>query len=443
MALFLACSFFIGLHNQQNFSGADKFFNIDPHSSFFFEYSMRHPFQKIFVRQLLRFVHLFFPSEYFSIVFTQSICGSSIVVILYKILSIWTNNTKLAVLMSIIYGISFSTLMFTSIPEQNYIFAALSNSLLFLYLSLLAKRNTKLNLYDYINISVLTFISFGIIFISFISNFILILWLLYYKNRAKTKKIIKDFTIILAIIALLLFVCTKLQQLQNVSFEPNAFLANCIDFSFHYNKVKILFYSLLVESLYALKINTTEKGYFYFAEQQSFISLIPSILLWIFAALNYTYKTKIEKNENYDSLIFTLILIAIVNLFECFIWATSECFLFSQNILIYLIVLLGLMFNKVLNKFVNIFLLLFIIYQSIINSIAIMTITENFRVYFEYLMYPFGMVLFLVLGWIILKKIINKYFSLIPIEQKFNIIINIFLFVTIGYSISLAIFTGG
>ncbi len=455
LMLFMTCGFFISFYNEVSTYFGDSFFNADGSRIYnnFFNINIndfspvKHPLVPFFLQPLFRFFDYFFRAPRVSFIFTSSFCGASIVIIIYKILSIWTNNNKLSILMSVIYGISFSTLIFISVPEL-YIFSALSNSLLFLYLSLLAKKNTKLKLYDYFNIAVLTLISFGIMVISLLSNCILILWLLGYINKTNEKKVIKDFIIIITIAASLFLIFSIIQARSYQNMNDAVFLGKLLtdgSISIYNSSFKMLLYSILAGSFYALKINTKDM-FFYFQNEQDFWYFIPVIFLWSLAILCYAYKTIIEKKSNSDSLAFALIIIFILNMAEFFCYHTSICFLFSQNVLIYIIILLGLMLDKVLDKFVNISLFIFIVFQLITNSNAIIMlgeiVNETYHNYYEYLMYPCCIVFFLFAGWILLKKISDKFFSVLvlSIEEKFNIIISIYMFIVISSSIFLGLF---
>lgn len=107
--------------------------------------------------------------------------------------------------MSLIYGFSFSTFIFSSVYEF-YIYSGFFNTLLIYYVSIFWNDSKTLKIADYILLSLLLIFSSGIITVTCIANTVLVFSLFIRKNQ-KFKNFIYWFLFVIILYAFnLLFV---------------------------------------------------------------------------------------------------------------------------------------------------------------------------------------------------------------------------------------------
>lgn len=382
----------------------DKIFSMDTSS---YSYSIRalegqhdylrlisHPFIQIILQPIFYLVKIFTNSDSITMILLQALCSSTNICLIYSILKMFTKRTFTPILFCVIYGISFSTLIFSSFFE-GYIYSAFSN-LLFLYLIChIYTQNTDLNFKkDFILASVI-FFAFGINFINVLTLFCLFFLVLIFSEKGFLYKT-KHFFLILLIF---LSITTSFSIIEKYKYgiDSKFFIK---DITSHYNSlgsitnnfglaVKIMpaINGIYTESFYALKIikkeiytfeNRKNEG-FYFDKKQNLINLIPFLLLNLFALIIFGLK---YKNIDKKPIIFALLSICIINICFYMIYWSEESFLYSQNAFPFLIILLGIIFSNVKKEFVNAGLILFILYQAIINISSIIYLKNSISPYF-------------------------------------------------------------
>ena len=421
-----------------------------------------HPLIMILLQPLFKLGNAIVSSNRASIFLIQSICGAITVIAVHKTLFVLTDNNKLSNLISVVYGISLSALIYTAIPER-YIFAALSNSLLFLYISLFLKSKNKLNGKDYITISVLTVISFGIMPISIISNFILIIYLSVYNNKFHFKKISKDLVITASAVITEYILLKYIQNFFDLSNNFSLFSGLINEIKEFSTTVQNAIQATIIEGLYAAETTTlppefygTPKEILIFKEEQSFLYLLPGIILWGSAIFCHICGCLSGKKDN--PLVGTLILIVILHIVECYYYGTICSFLYSQNILVYLCILLGLLFNNngglseesqpskfsgFINVYTYILLGLFILCQfyrnflTVVKAENIVSIDYSTDPVGSYILYAFFTTIIIFLIILLLKNIIDKKIFELKTEDKIYLSVKIFLFYILIYSVFL------
>lgn len=400
--------FFLGLFlsaGDQNITHSfDKLFSMDIFSFIgnisslegLHDYSrlLSHPFLLIIIQPIFYFIKIFTNSDTISLLLLQSLCSSANICLIFSILKMFTKRTFTPFLFCILYGISFSTLIFTSFIEV-YIYSAFFN-LLFLYLIChIYTQNTDLNFKkDFILASVI-FFAFGINFINVLTLFCLFFLVLIFSEKGFLYKT-KHFFLILLIF---LSITTSFSIIEKYKYgiDSKIFVKNTIEkhlnieqITNNYNlTIKILpaINGIYTESFYALKIikkdvytfeNRKNEG-FYFDEKQNLINLIPFLLLNLFALIIFGLK---YKNIDKKPIIFSLLLICLLNICFYMIYWSEESFLYSQNAFPFLIILLGIIFSNVKKESVNAGLILFILYQAIINISSIIYLKNSISPYF-------------------------------------------------------------
>lgn len=410
-----------------------------------------HPLQLILLQPIFLVINTFLHSPKAALLMGQAICSAATVIFIKNILYLWTNNHKISLLVSIIYGFSFSTLVFTSIPET-YIFAAFFNALLFYYLSLMYTKTSELTNSNYLVIAILTVFAFGIIPISIISNFILILFLL--KGKISVKIILKLF-------CLMLMLFTSLTLIQKLAhpFSPIFFKGavsediNYTNSDINFKKIGFVSRGMFVESLYSLKLVKTENtqlpnGLLFFASEQNCIKFIPAVLIFGFMLAGFLLKKRMFLDKM--NMITSLSLILFINFVQSYFYGASIAFLYSQNSLLYLIILLGIILAKLSSKISSGLCIAFILYQSIVNIPALSIIEKHVRFgsikhyhFGLWLLYAFisTIILYLILRFA--TKLINNALLELSIERKYFYYLIIFIIFILINSVFLSMFKGG
>lgn len=409
-----------------------------------------HPLQLILLQPLFLIANTFLRSPKAALLLVQALAGASIVCLIKNILLIWTHNQKVSLLISIIYGISFSSLIFTSIPET-YIFAALINAMLFHYISLLFKKEEKLTVTNYIVIALLTLFSFGIIPVSLISNLILIICLL--KNKVTMKNFLKLFCLMLALYVSFTFM-QKFAYPNSPTFFRGAIKGDLryTDFDLNLKKPILIGKGILAGSFYSLKIKKLEKstspnGLLIFDREQNNIYYIPGLLLFGLMIFCLIFKRKYFAEKKYP--IGCLILILAINFVQLYFYGTRSSFLYSQNLLLYLVTLLGLSYSCLPQKCPPPVCISFIVFQLITNIPAISIVEKHARFgsikhnhWTIWLLYALISAIVLYLISILLKKVLNKNLLELSTEKKYIYYLSLFIILVIVNSIFLVIFHG-
>ena len=416
-----------------------------------------HPLQLILLQPIVQLISTFTYSLRASVLIFQALSGAFIVCLIKEILQNFTKNNAVSFLFAGIYGLSLSTLFFSAIPET-YIFGALFNSVLFYYLSILYTKAEELNNKNYLFLGILTTFSFGIIPLSIIPNLLLIICLLINKKQISTKKNIHNIAKILLTIVLLFVSLSLLQKTAYPHcpiFFKGAIKEDVIYMNFQndYSKFKKVIDGTIIESLYSVKyeIKPCELGeniqIFYFSENQNAVIYIPFALLLFIPLIYYAYKKKTLKE--YSPILITLGSIYILNFIQYYFYNPEICFLFSQNVLLYIVIALGILLSKLPNKILLPTGIGFIIYQSIMNFPLLSTIEKFIRQYSNkhysfgtWLLYAIISLLLVLVIYFVTKKILRKDLLEKDFEEKSFWITLLFLIFIIINTIFLAIFHG-
>ena len=213
--IFLTCGLYFTFFNNAILTQYDLVFDADSPRVLgdfliiqFNHYRVKvHPLLLITLQPIFHFFNAFVQSTIATTLIVQSVVSAINVCLIKSILYKFTENKKIAFFFALIFGFSFSTLIFTITPE-NYIFGTLISLLLFYYISHLALSETMLSKKSIFILSFLSVLAFGIIPILAFQNIILVIWLLLKKiNSSKelTKKLLSFFVIFLSFIYITFF----------------------------------------------------------------------------------------------------------------------------------------------------------------------------------------------------------------------------------------------
>jgi hypothetical protein len=423
---FLTLAFLFCLDNSFLINSIDLLFSIDSRLSLFFDtkihldFFLRHSSCVLFIYPILNFIKLF-SSMNMSILILQSFIAVCSMIFIFLGLDNLIKNKLLALLCLIIYGVSFSTLIVTIMPET-YIFSGFLNSLLFYYYTILCKKN---NIYfrDYFGITLCGVINTGINFVNIIPSLLFLFDLIIRKNNKFTIILKKCFSYCLFFIFLLgsFFLIQVLRYEINLSYMPSSINKIRLSFDYHFFKLENaekIFDGLYIESIYPLNYTflpskySSEKDFQYrFSEKQNFNQKIPALVLFVFCLFSFIINFKVIDKKR---MIFLLLLILLLNFIStCFFTFSYESFLFSQNILPYFIILIGVLLSGFVNKIIPyIFLIAFIIYEIFINFIEIHNIYNEIMLFYQassfgllhYFYLALSISLILILGYVLVCK---------------------------------------
>ena len=491
--LYFSIGLFFNFNNDNSLINSVSVFNSDT-NNFYYDLllnnyiditSVYRPLQMIIIHPFLKFADAIFYKPAVSFCFIQSVFSALTVLVIHKIIYVLTHNKKLSFLLSLLFGISMPTLIFTAIPEA-HVFSVLSNSLLLLYVVLLPKKQKSLKAINFFTVFVLAFLAFGITPVSIFTNVIIILYMLVNTQEFNFKNVLKSFLIILSVIGTAYFSLNLLQKTKYPDIPLNISQV-IINDNNHENtgRIKSAIRGNICEPLYSLeteKSDNTDNKKINYKSRQNLFYLLPGIILWVFGFMCNLRGIKSGKKTH--PLIWVSLLIIFTNIILCYHYAYNNCFLYSRNIFPYIFILLGLMFNGsekksqknispdqeqkpcincfdtskhtyykttenthkescqfliCTNKYIYPFLLLFVIFQCIINYSAIFKAEQtasifasvHYHSYGTYLFYSAITAIILVIIFLFLKNIIDKRLFKCNFEEKYYLFIKIFLLFTI------------
>lgn len=341
-----------------------------------------HPLFLIIMQPLYFIVNLIITNKMLTIIFLASLASSITIVFIYKILSLFSNNTLTKILITMCYAFSFGSIVFTSGIEV-YNFAALFLVILFYYFIKEIKDK---------NVSNIIFIILGIFSAAFtITNFIVFLIIIFVLVISKHRTIKGGLYIILFSLFLVIdfnFIQTVIWPdtpfiINNSHEEENYYINYDIDLENASNVIK----NDLSNSLIAndLKINVVY-GYSYIGsnyvltfENTHYIKMIFILLFYLMLLLMLIRNFKKNVFINIG-----IILTLLFNFSLHLVYGNTDSFLYSMHFLYLIFLLLGINLleekNIIIKKISNIFLSLFILFEIIVNStryIKLLDIVSN------------------------------------------------------------------
>ncbi len=410
-----------------------------------------HPFQLVLLQPIFYSVYSFIRSTFAATVIVQSVISAVNICLVKSIIYKFTQNKKMALILALIFGFSFSSLIFTIVPE-NYIFGTFFELLLFYYMSILFLNEKQLTVGSMFILALYTVFAFGIIPILTIQNFILVLWLLFRKTKS-FKVFIKHFAIFFVSVLVLYFAFLFLQKYtytENFIIHRFKFEVINLDYTLYWGKIVKLFNDLLLYSFYAVRLNQyyNINGISVIIPDAGFMEYIPIILF--LSILCGCYIKNLKRNK-YNDLIF--IILGIILLHYCFysLYCNFECFLYTQNIVPFYIILFGLMLSPIKNcpLIVSCSGVCFFVYQTILNFKQIQILpmltykatSRHFNMFdFKYILYAFVSTLFIGAFIILMKKFLKAEIINMDAEKKYIICSVMYLVYMVMCAIFLVLF---
>ena len=319
-----------------------------------------HPLMLILLQPVVSLIDSFFKDPHRTVIVFQSIIASANVCLVFSILKSLTKNKSTSLIFASLYGISFSTLIFTALPET-YIFSAFSQLLLWHYAIRLTQKSDALSWKNILVISFLGILSTGIILsnaITFIITVIWLLWRIYAQNIQQG--LINFAKIILTSCALLVFFAWLqkycfihtpffLEKLGNAFSEPRNFEDfKYLDFNFSLEKINETFVQMfsapiLAPNLFLIPGDSETIPDFQINSGFSWKNLVVGISLYILPLVIFFKNFKSTKNID---LLATIAIIILINSILLFVYGSKECFIYSQNYLYLIFIFAGIVTNN-------------------------------------------------------------------------------------------------
>lgn len=407
-----------------------------------------------------------------SVILLQAILACSINTMMFLFVkNIIKKDIKISLLLTTIYGFSFSMILFTGAPES-YIYSAFFFMCLIYYIFYLIASGTK-NL-SIANIFILTFFGISVAGIS-TSNLIGftfgIIFLInkIYPKQIKTK--IKTFLKFTAIFIILSMIISSFEQLAypkstallnsiSTVFSGQAAQNKYLNFNFDIKNIfntiaQTYIYPIIALPYHLSKYNVVSYNYqilnsskllqFKFApENNLFTMALTSIFYLIPIGLYIKNFKKQKENTTYISFLTVYILI---NFFMSAVYDSKECFMYSLNSLFAVFMLLGCIIpnNNKVCKFLHLFYSGVLTYQICVNchyfhKFSNYLAIHSHNVCHREILWIYAIIVATVITFIIfaLKKIISK--DLLKYSEK-NLVfwITVYLTYIILFSIMLSL----
>lgn len=299
-----------------------------------------------------------------SVIILSSLIGSLSVVVMYKIASIYIEEERTKILLMLIFGFSFTNLIFSSSTET-FIFSGFFLILLWYFIITLLNKKEKINKIEYFYLILLGVISLGITITNIVVFLIIILTLLINK-KIKFKK---AFLIVILVFLLSIFLSliqnfvwhntpTLLQYKENYQEEEKY-----TNYDISIPKIKNVIINGFVNSIIASDVRLSDTDNIYFLNNNSW-TVVPVIIFYLLIIYF------LIKNGSKNKILNIGVLLTV--LFNCCLhtfYGNGEVFLYSCHF-IYLVFLLLILNYKTLNhkNRINIILLILLVIQLIENA---------------------------------------------------------------------------
>lgn len=486
--LYITCGLYLTFFNDQVVQiRHDLIYNLDS-GRLYTEFSSlhqrrwlhSHPFASLIYQSLFSMFNDIFHSPRATVLIIQSFLGASGVVLLHRIFKLLNIRHFISISLTLLFGFSFSMLIFCAIPEV-YALSGFLQALMLYFTIFVYKSKEKISVPFVIAIfTLLIILTFGVNLITIISAFILVGFLIFSQNNTFTTQKAKTFlkTFAITILSILIF-----SAIHKMAFPIDGYFFDStvksivnktphsttryISKKFSIKNVHFALRGSFVEPFYALKteiikiktLNLTKsditdkkpkwiisKG-LEFCSHQKLKNFIPIIMFFGLTFIYFLKNRKIYK-ENYPLLLCLFSIILINTIFNTF-FCNRVCFLYSLNFLIYLFVLLGIIQNIPENKVLLITNCALLLWQIPINF-SMLHFIEKFVRYKNsthhsldtYILWAFLSVLIIGFVIFILKKLVKEEFIEVPTEKKYLYGLLLFFIYMIIFAIFMTLFNG-
>ncbi len=353
-----------------------------------------HPLFLIFLQTIILLTNGITNSSTLSVALIESLAGAISVSCLYGILKKLNIDKIISILITIIYGFSFSILTFSTIPES-FIFAGTGLIAYWYIVTCLIKSKEEFSKKELLLLIFFGVFSFGITLTNYVSYLIGLVVILLYKYDLKTewKKIIKYFLLInifnmfcIIFISLFqkfiwksspLFISSIIDALKGKKYEE----INYMDWNFNLNKTIIwikntIFYPIISAKISIQKDLVANEDVILF---ENYFPIINILLTVIFSILFIFIIRKIilgflHKNSENIYTLFILINL-LTNMVLHYIYGSNEAFMYSPHFIFLLFILIAMVINELKNKKIK------IVSYCLLGIFAIFEVINNLIMY--------------------------------------------------------------
>lgn len=315
-----------------------------------------HPLFIIIFQPIVLLLNFIINDSVISIILIQSLLSSVTLVLLYLSVNKICKNNKLSIIMTILFGLSFSQVVYTSAIET-YIYAQFF--LILLWFFCLLKIDKKIEYWDYIILVLLGIGSLAITITNFI-QFIIALFFLLILNKKNSHRL---FTAIF-ILAIVIAFSVLLAEIQNIIWPtaPNFFTKAINDFLYNtseeqlYISTNISVRNILnvlnanfAQSFNIFNLVIPESGV-YLTFTNNLISNIFSILCGIvFSVLNIVFIKKNIKKLTYHKIYLATLFAWLFNFILHIFYGNNIAFLYVCHYNFLLIFLMTYLIKELFN----------------------------------------------------------------------------------------------
>lgn len=342
-----------------------------------------HPLFIIIFQPVVLFIKFIIKDAPLAIILLQSLLGAISLVMLHLILKKIGIKNKLNIVLTVIFGLSFSQTVFTSNIET-YIFAQVF--LIALWLFTLFKIDKELKYWDYVLLVIFGITSIAITLTNFF-QFLISLFFLVFLN----KKVQKRFLTCCFIVFVSISISVMLANLQQIIWPsaPNFFTQNIIDFfkgtseeklyitkDVSFNQILNLANGSFGHSFNLFKLAAPVTGGYQSFENTTFTNIISLLLFISFIGLNiyFIYKTKFKINKH--KFYYAIACVYLFNTGLHFFYGNPSTFLYTCHFNFTIIILLAYILNyfkidDIKNKLLMYSIIVITILLAIYNNISL------------------------------------------------------------------------
>lgn len=356
-----------------------------------------HPLFVLLFQPIVHIFNIFIKNNILSSLLLQSVVGAFSIGFFYLILEKLKIETKLKYIFALIYGLSFSQIVFNATFET-YVFAQLFLIILFYYA--LCRDNKKITNWDIVFLISIGVVNLGITLTNYFIYILVIIYLLIFnRTEKKSKKIIMFFILIFSSAS----IAITLSEIQAVFFESSSLFFKDNLYNFLYgnseelmyiesfsinsiiNQIKTVFFNgffspkiYLVEDIHNLKLSF---GYIYLTQK------ILGISFWLLTFTIFILFLKNNRKKHFEHKYLILLIISFIfNFILHTFYGNSESFIYTLHYQFLLVLIISYLYqyiyqHNIMKKFIQkkyfrniilIILSMFVLMELIFNSIGVL-----------------------------------------------------------------------
>ena len=335
-----------------------------------------HPLFLLMLQPIIYIADMLIKNKTLTVLIFQSIMGTGSVGLIYYATSKINKSKKISLLISLIYGFSFTTIMFTSVIES-FVFAAFFLILFWSYFIIKMKEDKPLDKKDYFILTILGLFSLGITVTNIVQFAIGLFFLILHKEeKRKFVNALLKSIIIGLIIIIISIVLSKVQQ--SIWKGTPIYINNLLNFATDKSNEEYLYIDCNIDIHRIKEVSSSFFGYNLISpklgdeyidhsndigfKKYNIIAFVAIMSLLLFIIYRIVKSEKKEKK-----LIIPLLLAFLFNYALHLIYAPKETFLYTQHFTFLIVFVLGIVSNTKKEKLISIFLAIFLLIQILFN----------------------------------------------------------------------------